>query len=94
MQKFLSIVLLSCVALAQTQNQIDFGAEDREEQDRLQACLFFTSVSDFNSSRFAKKYVYEINLQARNVYIKTNVVPALIGLEIFSRPKAPKILQE
>ena len=41
MQKFLSIILLACVALAQTQNQIDFGAEDREEQDRLQACLFY-----------------------------------------------------
>ena len=50
MQKFLSIILLACVALAQTQNQIDFGAEDREEQDRLQACLF-TSVLDLNSSK-------------------------------------------
>ena len=46
MQKFLSIILLACVALAQTQNQIDFGAEDREEQDRLQACLFYQKIHD------------------------------------------------
>ena len=39
MQKFVSVILLVCVALAQTQNEIDFGAEDREEQDRLQAVI-------------------------------------------------------
>ena len=39
MQKFVSVILLVCVAFAQTQNEIDFGAEDREEQDRLQAVI-------------------------------------------------------
>ena len=85
MQKFLSIILLACVALAQTQNQIDFGAEDREEQDRLQACLFYQC-----SFKFVKKHVYIINLRGGNLYNKTSVVPASIRLEKFSRPKARK----
>jgi len=40
MHKLLSVILLALVAgLVQTQNQIDFGQEDRVEKDRLQAVI-------------------------------------------------------
>lgn len=40
MHKLLSVILLALVAgLVQTQNQIDFGVEDRVEKDRLQAVI-------------------------------------------------------
>ena len=41
MQKSISIILLvsTLCVLSQSQNEIDFGAEDRQEQDRLQQVI-------------------------------------------------------